>query len=283
MYFETRNSSALGGKGEEHDAFLSDHEINSINQLMEIYVNHDCSLQEVLRLLNSLSNNENSFHFNLNTDIQRLLISRYPKKMTFSGPNDIFEQEKNNSFNQSIIIAEGNMFKGTDYEKDQLANVKVILDNRIGKQLVGTYGQLSFIDINSEHHAYELIKKFLARYQPSEHAILQSGSLLGVSNLAHEIALERGFETIGIIPRSIDHIVNKSKFSYVIVEGDDWGEASYLFGGLPDDILFAGGGYWSYLEYKKALEYGINISFCAFQGVRYVEEFDDHTTKRVIF
>ena len=184
---------------------------------------------------------------------------------------------------EDLIVQVGEMSKGNAYESQRLfdfrEDIRPIIGNR---QVIGTYGQLSFASEESAADALQFFTQFMTKLKSEQYAILHSGSLLGIGGIAHKEAKKNNLLTLGIIPHSTQHITDLSEFSKVIVEGDDWGDASYLFGGLPDEIIFAGGGYWSYLEYQKAREFDKEIKFLNFKGARYAKEFDDVTRKETM-
>lgn len=261
---------------------LSTEEMRIIHEIMRKYSVGECDVACVVSFLNIIGLSGKKFNFNLNTDIQRLLITNYPKKITFSNPSDMYEFSNNVNENTDVIVRHGYMSKGEEYERRKLIVTLSDLSLHLGdKKLVGTYGQLSFPTAEAEILAGKLIDKYLDQFDPDEYAILHSGSLLGVSRIGHEVGVEKEFDTVAIIPKTIEHLVDRTAFTCLLIEGEDWGDASFLFGGLPIDILFTGGGYWSYLEYVKAKQFGNTVKFGAFSGVRYAKEFDDGLEKEL--
>ncbi|HUD44085.1 MAG TPA: hypothetical protein VMR41_00930 [Patescibacteria group bacterium] len=259
-----------------------------LSRLMTDYGAGVLSTSQVIDILTGESANGTEFHFNLNTDIQRLLIHKPPFKITLSTTSDSsalrdphIDTGESNDAKISVGVEEIN--KGQEYEDTQLLlygdAVKGIIGNR---KMIGLYGQLSFPASQSVIAISKYFTDILSNIGEDEYAVLHSGSLVGTSGIAHEVIKNKRLFNIGIVPHSIEHLVERSNFSNLIIEGEDWGDASYLFGGLPDEIVFAGGGYWSFLEYQKAVSRNKTIRFLDFEGARYCREFNDGIPKQRI-
>lgn len=245
-------------------------------------------IEGFIHSLYELSNDGERFKFNFNTEIERLLVCKYPRKIVLSTPKDQYilqpqEMIEGSLCLRNVVVYSGQMSKGEEYEEERLQEAKDRIRSTIGnKTIIGTYGQLSFSSAESENLVRNYFSGLFDSLQSGDFTICQSGSRLGVSGLAFQEVKKRNFENIGIVPKSSIHSKDSDKFSLLIVEGDDWGDASFLFGKIPDQIVFAGGGYWSFLEYQKALEANKQVIFLNFPGAHYCREFFDDTNKEFI-
>lgn len=232
---------------------LFSRELHTACELMEQYAADKVPAQSVIDYIQQFCEEKDSLHFNLNTDIKRLLICRYPYKIMLSATANLWEFNEhelsnNPSLLEPIKVTWGILKKQKAYEENVLESSTAEIKAKIGDaKIVGTYGQLSFTDDRSKKEIELFFATFLEALGPLGIAICHSGSLLGVSGIAYAEGKKRNIPTIGIVPNSIKHLINKHNFTHLITEGDDWGDASFMFGALPWHIIFAGGGYWSYL------------------------------------
>ncbi len=280
-----KDNDGLGTNLPSTEFSLTPELLTQLVQIMMDYNTGKINHQTVIQYLVQYSNDGRNFHFNLNTDIQRLLLCRYPYKIVLSTPRDVWANNPNRETTDfttvgNIKISFGTMSKGEEYEAYKLMALRKNIREVIGeKDIIGTFGQLSFYSEETKASVQQLFSVLAHELDLEKHAILCSGSLLGAGALSYYEASKKGLKTIGIFPHSIAHIVDRSKFSCVIIEGDDWGDASFIFGGLPSRIFFAGGGYWSYLEYEKAQKFGTMVIFLNFPQAQYCKEFEDGKPK----
>jgi len=217
---------------------------------------------------------ENNVQFNLNCDIGRLVLCDYPNKLVVSSPLDPNNTSGNVNTFQGLLTKE----KEIIIERIEIAK-KAILSKKV-YDLLGVYGQLNFTTQENSTFAEQQIKYFLENLLPNIDGVVTSGSLTGVGEIGHRLSSLMNLKTIGIIPSTIEHQINKSDFDLLLIEGEDWGDGSFLFGGLADKILFIGGGCWSYLEYKYAKYFNKKIKLINYPHVRYSAEFkNDKQTK----
>lgn len=253
-------------------SFLERAPLIRIAKTLSGYFGGEIDIDSIRELLMEISERGSKFHFNLNRDIQRLLLCKYPEKLVLSGEKDVlgFNNIQSKDYVDGVKIKKGTMERGRIYEENRLEEIFGKLKNILGNRFVlGMYGQLSFHDNTSSESVKNLFSEFFDRFNSPSLAVCHSGSLIGVGAIAYAESLKRGVPTIGIIPKSMEHIVSPDKFTHLVVEGEDWGESAFVFGGLPDQVVFAGGGYWSYLEALKAQEQNKPITFLEFPGSRY--------------
>lgn len=248
-----------------------------INQ-MKNYPSTSKESRFFLKTLIEICAKNQGLHFNWNTDVERLLICRYPRKITFFTRNDYHAFTHYNKDTLIDIgklgIFVGQITKGEKYETNRLNALRSKIENIIGKRtIIGFYGQLYFPTLKNREQIRALFNKIFATMGTEKIAILCSGSLLGVSGIVHEEAIRKSIPIMGIIPHSISHLVDKEKFAYLIQEGNDWGDGSFIFGRLPNYLVFTGGGYWSFLEYECAIKHNKSVTLLEFKGVHWCQEF----------
>jgi hypothetical protein len=107
------------------------------------------------------------------------------------------------------------------------------------------------------------LRDIYSQYVPKETYILTGGYPGGVPLRALEIALEKGFEVVAVVPQVIfqppffDYLKH---FKSLIKVGWDWGDETPAFAMSVDDLyVFTGGGPWTNLEYEHAMDLGKRI------------------------
>jgi len=248
---------------------------------MSDFLNGEADVRKFVEQLTAKSRNGQGFQFIFNHQIQRLLISDGSYKITLSGPKDEYEHIRSNG-DIKLYPHERKGIINIDHSSVEKAR-GVLADVIPRKKLVGIQGLASFPSAESRSAAYSLAHNYLSQFNPSEYAVLRSGDMMGSSKIAYIAARELGFETIGIIPKAFKPMLLPQEVAHIFEEGEDWGEGSHLFGGLPEEILFLGGGFWTYLEYKEALRYRTGIRLGIFPGAMYTEEFKDNLPKNWIW
>lgn len=283
--FSTYSIKDLKQPESNHSVLLPHEAYDDVIKLMAEYGLGNVFLTNLIDELSAICAASN-LEFNLNSDTQRLLVCRYPDKLTVSTNKDVFAlaklariQSNDSEILPDIITEEGKMTKGGQYEEERLNKLREEVHTSVGnKKIIGAYGQLSFDSADSSDLVQETFEYIFDQLDPMEYAICHSGSLLGVSGIAYRAARRKNFQSIGIIPDSIGHLIDKQNFDHLIIEGEDWGDASFVFGGLPNIVTFFGGGYWSYLEYQKALQNNKPIHLMQFEGARFCSAFSRDLT-----
>lgn len=253
-----------------------------LNKMID-YPNSVGETTRLIEIMEDICSRNPGVHFNWNTDIKRLLVCRYPKKIVFSKKEDVSDFLQSDTdiatYNiRDIRITTGIMTKGEEYEDKKIQLLKSqVVEILKSASLIGCYGQLTFLEHTTEKEVTNFFQAMFEELASHKIAMISSGSLLGVSGLAHKVAVERGIPTVGIIPKTIEHLVDGRNFNFLIKEGVDWGEGSFVFGRLPDYIVFAGGGYWSFLEYQSAQKHKVPVDFLGFSGLCYSPELEEHT------
>jgi len=245
--------------------------------------------QEFLGVMEEICSRNPGVHFNWNTDISRLLVCRYPDKVTFSKTDDAFafsDRYPNSKIFDfhDLRVATGVMTQGEECESRKIHLLRKQVDKILGSRLlIGCYGQLGFTEQAIETKIAEFFNAMFEELTSQQIAMVSSGSLLGVSGLGHSAATARQIPTVGIIPESIRHITDPKVFTFLIEEGHDWGDGSFVFGRLPDYIVFAGGGYWSFLEYRSAQADDVPVDFLTNPGLHYCPELEEHAKNSFLY
>lgn len=240
--------------------------IDTIKQIMANYSHSDNWKNHALPKLKEIAE-RNDVQFNLNINIGRLVLCDYPNKLVISSPLDP------NNQSSEVSVVKGTFARSKGYVLQEL---KCSIENARAKginKILGVYGQLSF-DSNKQSQQVGLMVKIVLDFVEDKiDAVATSGSLLGVGGIGHKIAKDKGLKTIGIIPQTVAFRTDPKKFDLLLIQGEDWGDGSYLFGGLADSILFMGGGYWSFLEYKYAKLFDRKVKLYKGESLRYSKEF----------
>lgn len=261
--------------------FVHETDLNSVRTAMVDYLKQETDLRGFVGTLSELGGHGRLFYFILNHQIDRLLLSDGKYKIILSGPRDQYEHQRTND----SIDAYPRERRGViEIGENSLQNAKITLSRLLpDKRLIGIQGLASFPSRDSRAKADNLVRRYLSGFNPDKYAVLRSGDMMGSSKLAYNAATDLGFDTVAVIPKAFKPMMLPQKATHIFEEGEDWGEGSHLFGGLPDEILFLGGGFWTYLEYKEALRRDTTIRLGAFKEALYTEEFKDGIPKNWIW
>lgn len=260
---------------------ITDSDLNRVRSTMVDYLDQKIAIPEFVAILSGIGKHGLAFHFVLNHQIDRLLLSDGNYKIILSGPNDAYEhgiiKDKINAYPR---VRRGFM----RLNESSLSTARKTLSYLLpGKKLIGVQGLAAFPSRTSRGEADNLLRRYLSRFNPEEYAVLRSGDMMGSSKLAHNAANDLGFDTVAVIPKAFKPMILPQNAVHIFEEGEDWGEGSHIFGGLPEEILFLGGGFWTYLEYKQALRHDRRVRLGVFPGALYTEEFRDNIPKNWIW
>lgn len=208
-----------------------------------------------------------NIQFNLNANIGRLVLCNYPDKLVISSPRDP------NNHSGDVSVTKGSFLKyktviSGDNEKSLNMMSKLNIDRTLG-----IYGQLNFRDETQSIATLEQLRQLLDLSNGKFDSVITSGSRLGVAGMGHRLAKEYHLKTIGIIPQTVAFKTDPSNFDLLLIKGEDWGDGSYSFGGLANSVIFMGGGFWSFLEYKYAKHFDKKIRLSQNSNLRYSPEF----------
>lgn len=144
-----------------------------------------------------------------------------------------------------------------NYKKIERAKKKII--NRFGNKKVVAFSGTARQKFDTKK-TKKIITDILSFLSQDTHIILTGGYHLGIPMLVSKLAKKKNFETIAVSPKVIKTCNRykkqiRSLYDISLLEGEDWGEESYLFSGIADVIFFMAGGNWTEIEYSYAKRY----------------------------
>jgi len=239
-----------------------------IKEIMSTYVHSKEWTETALSELKEIAETA-GIQFNLNVNIGRLVLCDYPHKLVISSTLDP------NNKSGAVSLSKSTFLKSKEFVISEINISKEKLSEIGITDILGIYGQLNFSNEDQTKFAEENLGIILESLTGKIDSVLTSGSLLGIGGIGHKLAKEKDLKTIGIIPQSVSFKTNPNMFDALLVQGEDWGDGSFAFGGIATNIIFMGGGYWSFLEYKYGHYFEKPIKLFQNPAFRYSKEFQE--------
>ncbi|MBN2015430.1 hypothetical protein JW766_01220 [Candidatus Dojkabacteria bacterium] len=225
---------------------MNSSDIIKLKPIIRDYLSGDITQTQVIRKLKKQESD--TWHFVMDDD--RILFRNQNSKIVINTKVDSpFSTAKQVPVNYREINNES---------LNIIAETKLLIQDRLGNKKIITFSGTARRRFD-EKKAKEVIKKFLNQISPDKYIVLTGGYHKGIPLIAAQVAKDNGFKTLAISPQVIKTLRGRKKlqdlYDLEIIEGEDWGEESFLLSGVSDILVIICGGFWTKLEYTYARKF----------------------------